>query len=409
MAGSLIGRGGAFLRLWLASSISSVGARISREGIPLTAVLTLGAGPLTVGVLAAIRAGPAVIAGLAGGAWVDRSERRRLMIGADLLRAGLLIAVPIAALTHHLSLAILLAAAALVGAAGTIFDMASHAYLPSIVAPQQIVAANAALTASDAVAEVAGPGLAGVLISLLGAPVALGINAATYLASAAVLALTPGERAAPAGPSQTGVDIFEGVRLAMAEPNVRPLLLMAGSQALAGGVFSALYLLFAIRTLHLTPAMLGATIAMGGVGSLFGSALTGAAVRRLGFGPAIPLTAWAAAAFTALIPAAGGGPLTGMIVLMGAQLFGDAFATAREILGASARQSLLAPETLGRTAGAFAAVEGAAAVAGALAGGLLGQAFGLRAAMWAAAAGFLLAPLWTLGTPLWRLRKAPQT
>jgi predicted MFS family arabinose efflux permease len=398
---------GAYLRLWSAASISSLGSRISREGLPLTAVLVLGAGPSALGLLAAVRAIPAVAAGLLGGSWVDRTDRRRVMIGSDLVRAVLLLAIPLAAFTHRLTMLELLGAAALVGAAGVLFDMASHAYLPSIVAELRLVQANAALSASDAAAEVVGPGLTGVLVSALTAPLALAVNAATYFASGAILALIPREasRAQPAAGAER-LDLSAGLRIALAEPRVRPLLLMAASQSLAGGVFSALYIIFAIRTLRLTPAMLGVTIAMGGAGALIGSALAARLARRVGLGPAIPLSAWAWAAFTALIPLAPGSPLAGMAVLMVAQLFGDAAGTASDILSTSARQSVLAPDTLGRTAGAFAAAEGLARALGALAGGVLAETIGMRGALAVSAAGLLAAPLWCLSRPLWRLGRA---
>ena len=393
-----------YLRLWSAASISSLGARISREGIPLTAVLTLHAAPGAIGVLAALGAAPAVATGLLGGPWVDRGGRRGLMIAADLVRAALLASIPVAAAFHVLSLTVLCVVAALVGAGRTLFDMASHAFLPSIVPQARLVDANAGLSASDSAAEIAGPGVTGLLVTLLTAPIAMAVNVATYLASALCLACIPGEAAVSSGQADETdrPDILGGLRIAWREPSVRALLAMTANQALAGGVFSALYILFAIRTLALTPLMLGITIAVGGAGSLIGAALTPWMARRLGMGPAIPLSAWATAACLVLIPLAGGGPFLAMGVLMVAQLLGDASGTASEILMVSCRQGLLPASTLGRTAGAFAATEGVARTIGALAGGLIGETLGLRAALAVAAGGFLLAPLWTLGSPLWR-------
>src|SRR5712671_4627554 len=134
-----------FMRLWSAQSISSLGARITREGLPLAAVLVLHAGAAEIGVLAAIRAAPALVVGLAAGGVVDRGRRRNILIGCDLARAGALLIVPIAAFIHRLVMAEIWLAAALVGALGDLFDMADHAYLPSLIDRRLLVDANARL------------------------------------------------------------------------------------------------------------------------------------------------------------------------------------------------------------------------------------------------------------------------
>jgi len=176
-----------FLKLWSAQTISAFGARISREGLPWTAILTLQAGPGALGVLAALSRGSGVVVGLFAGGLVDRSSRRTIMIAADLIRAGLLIAVPILALMHHLTIWWVYAAALLVGGSSVLFDIADQAFLPSLVDRSQLVDANGKLAATDAMAEVGGPAIAGPLIQLLGPPIALAVNAATYLASALFL------------------------------------------------------------------------------------------------------------------------------------------------------------------------------------------------------------------------------
>jgi Na+/melibiose symporter-like transporter len=399
----------AYRRLVAAAGISALGARIAREGLPLTAVLVLGASPTALGVLAAMRAAPAILTGLAAGPLVDRANRRGLMILADLLRAGLVGLVPLLAFAHALSLIGLFLIAAAVGAASVLFDMASHALVPAMVPSARLSDANAALEGVDAAGEVAGPSLAGILISLLGAPIAVGLNATTYLASGAILAIrgrgadreahaTPGPGEAPAV-----LSLGSGLAIAWDEPRVRPLLLMAGASSLAGGIFSAIYIVFAVRTLGLTPAMLGFTVTMGGVGGLAGAAAAPWLGRMLGLGHALLLGAVLQGAFTGLIPLAGGSPIVGMLVLMAAQLFGDAAGTVTYVLQATARQTVLPPQTLGRTAGAFAAVNGLALTIGALGGGVLGGAIGLRAAMMVSAAGLLLAPGFGMTRSLRRL------
>src|SRR5205823_6161901 len=150
---------------------------------------------------------------------------------------------------------------------------------------------------------------------------------------------------------------------------------------LFGGIFSALYIIFALRVVGLNPALLSVTIAFGGGGALLGSLIAQPLSRGMGAGPAIIATALASAAADMLIPLAPAGQVAGMTVLVISQILGDAFGVATLILAVSLRQSLLPASLLGLTGAAFQAAAGASAVAGALAGGVLGQAIGIRAAL----------------------------
>lgn len=395
-----------FKKLWAAQAVSAFGARITREGLPIMAVTTLGAGAATLGVLAAVASGAALAAALATGGFIDRHRRRPLLIGADLLRAAVLIAIPIAAGLGVLSLTQVLLAAALVAAASVVFDIASHSYLPSIIGKAELVEGNSRLAATESVAEVGGPALAGVLFQWLSTPIAVAANAVTYL-SAAFLATIRNPEALPAQspPDHWTREVTQGFRLAWSQPHVRPLLLMTASQGLFGGVFSALYVLFAVRTLGLTPAMLGLAIGAGGVGALAGAFIAPQLSRSLGQGRAI-IVAMAGAALAVLItPFAPAAPVAGLAALVVSQVIGDALAVAGGVLTASLRQTLLPQAVLGRVAGAFHASAGAMAVIGALGGGLLGQAIGPRAALLIAALGFFIPALIAVLSPLCDLRE----
>ena len=188
-------------------------------------------------------------------------------------------------------------------------------------------------------------------------------------------------------------DIRDGWRAATGEPRVAPLLFMTGSNALFGSFFAALYVLFAVRVLGLTPAMLGLTIAAGGIGGIGGAILAPWLARRLGSGRAIVFAAGAAAIVNLLIPSAPADPTLGMAFLSTAQLFGDALAVTAAVLAGSLRQTVLPQAMLGRAGATFHAVGGGMAVVGALAGGVLGGAIGPRAALYIAAGGLLVGPL----------------
>jgi predicted MFS family arabinose efflux permease len=383
-----------FVRLWAAQAVSAFGSRITRDGLPLAAVLTLRATPLQIGLLAALSYGPALVVGLAAGGHVDRTRRRALMIRMDLLRAGALATVPLAAWLHLLSMSQLYLAAAVVGAASVLFELADHAYLPGLVAKEHITSANSSLSATESVAEVAGPAVAGVLFQWLAGPFAIALNAVTYLLSAGFLVRIRRAEPAPdfAARGSWLQDIRDGWRSAVGEPRVASLLFMTGSNALFGAFFAALYVLFAVRVLGLTPAMLGLTIAAGGVGGVIGAVAASWLAGRLGQGRAIVAAAGSAAMLNLLIPAAPSHPHVGMAFLVAAQLFGDALAVAAAVLAASLRQSVLPQGVLGRVGATFHAVAGGMAVIGALAGGMLGGAIGPRAALYVAALGLLVGP-----------------
>jgi len=405
-----LSRQGDFLRLWAAQAVSDFGARITREGLPMMAILMLKASPADLGLLAAMRGAPALIVGLTAGGLVDSRRQRPLLIATDLFRAAVLLTLPLAAWRNWLTMPQVLVAAALVAAASTLFDIADHAYLPSLVGRSRLTDANARISATESLAEVGGPALAGLLFQWLTAPFAVTVNAATYLVSALCLGGIRAREPAPDRPvrSRRWLDgIRTGLAVAWGEPLIRALLVMSLVSGLFGGVFSALYLIFALRTLGLSPALLGLAIACGGGGAFLGSLLAQPIANRLGLGPAILVTSAVSAASALLIPLAPPGAVGGMTVLVVTQILGDAFGVCVLILSLSLWQSQAPQALLGRVGAAFKATAGATAVAGALAGGLLGELLGVRAALFVAAMGLGLAPAIAALTPLRVLEKIP--
>jgi MFS family permease len=398
-----------FLRLWGAQTVSSFGARIAREAVPLTAVIALKAGPQAIGLYAALALGAQAAVGLFAGALADRLPKRRLLIGADIARALVLAAIPLAALSGRLTLTEIYVAAVLMGAANVVFDVADHAYLPSLIDAADLTEGNAKLSATDAVAEVGGPALMGVLVGVIAAPIVVGLNVVTYLASALILSRIRGD-APPPPPSQAEpfrLDLGAGLRLVLTHRLVRPLWLADVGKSFFGNFFAALYLLLAINVLKLTTPMLGLTIAMGGVGGLVGATFAPWLTRRLGAGPAILLTGLVGGATTFLIPLAAGPPLAAMAMLAAAQLVGDGLQTVSAIGSATLRQTVLPAHQLGRAGGAFATGDAAAGVAGALVGGALGAAIGPRETLLIAAAGVTAASLFVAASPLRRMLQPP--
>lgn len=396
-----------FMRLWAAQTVSSFGARIAREGFGIAAILSIDAKPAQLGLLAALTTAPGVVVGLFAGGIVDRSSRRRIMIGSDLFRTLALATIPLAAWTHWLTIEQLYACAFLVGCASVLFNIADHAFLPSLLARGQLVEGNTKFGITESIAEVGGPAVAGLLFQLFTAPLAMLGTALTYLSSALFLfAIPPTEEPTARERHRDGwlAGLRTGFGAILREPHVRPIYAIAVLSPAFGSFFAALYSIYCLKILGFTPAILGITIAMGGVGALFGAALSQRLCRALGIGRAIVLCLFVSAALATLIPLANGPFWLRVAMMMTSQLGGDAFAVAMMIPMTSLRQAVFPSGLLGRTAAAFTASAGAVSVAGALVGGMLGGWLGIRPTLFLAAAMYFATPFVVLVSPLARLR-----
>ena len=337
---------------------------------------------------------------------MDRRPRRGVLIAMNLVRAAALAVIPLAALTGFLSLPMILAAGTVIAGASTVFIMAEHAILPGLVAPDRLITANARLSATDSVAEIGGPALAGVLFQVLTAPLAVAATAGTWLASALLLLRIRGERpveAEPGTPAE-GLSFLSGFRTTWADREVRVLFLIQMAWGLTGGVFGSLYVLFAIRTLQLPTGLLGLAIACGGIGALAGAAAGPIVERRLGAGRTLTLALLLGGLVNLAIGLAPAGVKGGMAVLVATQFLGDLFGVTAMILMSSLRQVRVDADHLGRVSGVFQAGSGGMAVVGALGAALLAEAAGIRTAMLAAAAMSLVLPLLCAASPLGRAR-----
>jgi len=298
----------------------------------------------------------------------------------------------------------------LVGGANVLFEIADHAFLPSLIDRDFLMDGNAKLSTTDAVAEIAGPAMAGTLFQLFTAPFAMLGTAITYLVSALFLFTVPARELPPEKPAQKPRwyrDVAEGLGAIMAEPLVRPLLGMGIVFPFFGSFFGPLYLLFGLKTIGMSPALMGLNIACGGIGALFGASLSNTLSRRIGIGPTIWGCCFLYAAFLALVPLAHGPLWLGTAMLMIAQLGGDGFAVAFMIPSTSLRQSVLPVAVLGRVAAFFQAVNGGMTVLGAILGGLLGGWIGIRETLAISVLGMAAAPLFILFSPLRHLRQIP--
>jgi MFS family permease len=399
-----------FLKFWAAQAISALGSRITRTALPILAVLTIHASAEQVAMLTALSMAPGVLVGLLLGGRIDRRAKRPLLIGADLIRAGLLLTVPISAWLGHLGMGQLYAVAALVGAATTLFQIADNAYLPSLIGKDRLIEGNSKLESTDAIAEITGPGLGGLLVQAITAPAAIVFDALSFLASAFLLARI-GRAEAPTAEGHRPTllhDLRIGLGASVFHPLVRPEFLVEASSAIWGGFFAALYTIYALETLHLGPGTLGLVISMGGIGALFGAILAGRMSSLMGLGPAMIacMTGSRIAAF--LIPLARGPEWLSLSCLLGHQLVGDALLVGYYVLAVSLRQSVLPQATLGRSNATFHVATGILMPLGALIAGPIAEATDARTALWISAIGGLINPLILQLSAVRRLKELPK-
>ena len=396
-----------FMKLWAGQTVSQFGSMVTRDALPLIGVLVLRASPWQMGLLSAAGSAPVLFIGLLAGAWVDRLRRRPILIAADLGRAVLVASIPVAAVLGRLTLVHLYVVAALAGVLTVFFDVAYEAFLPTLVAPEHVFEGNSKLGVTGSLAEIVVPGITGLLVQLISAPLTLLLDGLSFVVSALTLAaIRAPEPPPPARGPETSIvrEIGEGLRMTWGQPVLRALALATAWRDFFGSFYGALYSLYALQVLGLTPLVLGLLIAGGGLGALLGAAVARPLALRLGQGPALVLALALMGLVGLLTPLAGGPRWLVILCLLLPQLVGDLFRAAFEISARSLRQALIPVSWLGRVGASVGFLVGGLGTLGLLVGGILGSAIGIRPAIWVAALGGALAALLLVFSPVpaWR-------
>ncbi|WBB71000.1 MFS transporter [Micromonospora sp. WMMD812] len=396
-----------FRRYWSAQTVSYFGDEISTLALPLLAVLITDAGPAQMGYLTAAALAPNLLFSLVAGAWADRlHHKRRLMILSDLGRALLLATVPAAYLLDLLTLPQLYAVAFAMGTLAVLFEVARGPLFVSLVDRPDYVDANTLINGSRAMALVAGPSIGGVLVQLVTAPIALVVDAVSYLVSAYFLGrIRPTE---PAPARGRGLGIAAGLRFIARTPMMRAIVLGTTTVNLFNFMFAALFVLYATRDLHLSPGLLGAVLGGGAVGGLLGAAVTGRLTRRFGIGPILIAGFVLFPAPLLLVPLAGGPTPMVLGMLFAAEFLCAIGVMMLDIVTGSVQTALTPESMLARATGVRRTINYGIRPIGALLGGALGAALGVREALWIATVGALAGVLWVLFSPVRRLRDLPE-
>jgi MFS family permease len=399
-----------YLKFWGGQTISVFGSAITGLALPLTAVSILDATAGQMGVLTALATLPFLLVGLFAGVLVDRSRRRPLLIGADAARALLVGCVPLAMALGFLRIELLYVVEFLAGVATVFFDISYQSFLPSLVGREHLVEGNSKMEISSSAAAIAGPGLAGLLISALTAPFAMVLDAISFVVSAITLAWIHTPEPKPAAPAERpGLlhEIVEGLRVVFDNKLLWHIAGCTGTSNLFSSMTNAVYILYLSRMLGLTPETLGLIFASMAPGFLLGALIAQRWSDRVGVGPAIITASLLGGLAVLLVPLARGPqPVLVGILMMAGFLIGLS-QVVYNVTQVSLRQAITPGRLLGRMNASMRFLVWGTMPIGALIGGALGQTIGIYPTIVISACGGLLAVLWVLFSPLRSLKQQP--
>lgn len=395
-----------FRRYWSAAGIAFVGDQVALLALPLLAVLMLGATPAQMGYLTAAGLAPSLVFSVMAGLWVDRRpQRRRVMVAADVARTVLIATIPVAAAFGVLTMTQLYLVAFLVGTCAVFFEVANGTLFVSLVRPEQYVAASSLIHGARSASFVAGPSIAGVIVQVLSAPVALVLHAVSYLASALLLSRT---RATEPPPDRSSHGRVAAVfRFLQGNLALRTVLASCATVNLFNYMFATLVVLYVTVHLGVSPAALGVVLGAAAVGALVGSAVTGRLTRHFGVGPGFAIGLVAFPLPLLLIPLAGGPQPVVLTLLFLAEALSGLGVMILDITAGSLMAALIPHQMRARVSGLFRTVNYGVRPVGALLGGALGTLVGVRTTLWIAGIGAVLGVLWLWRSPIMPMRTLP--
>lgn len=401
-----------FLKLWAGQTISLLGDQVSLLAIPLTAVTFLRANAFQMGLLTAAESVPALLFALIAGVWVDRLQRRPILIVADLGRFFLLCLTPLIFLLGVLRIELLYLLTFCIGTLAIFFTVAYPSYVPSLLERQTLVEGNSKLELSRSIVMSLGPALAGLLVQILTAPVAIVVDACSFLFSAASLTWirTPETRMRGETTRSNMVQASrEGIRFLMGSPLLRTITSSYATLSLFNSLLEAIFVLYLIREIGIQPALLGVIFALGSIGFIVGALLCNRLTKWMGVGRVLLMAPIALGISDGLLPLAGIVSHAFAFFLVGFAQFG--FGLARPLFSInqlSLRQAITPENLQGRMHASISLLTYGLPTIGALIGGMLGQAIGLPQTLAIAAVGEIISCLWIFFSPIIALRELPR-
>jgi MFS family permease len=395
-----------FRLLWTGETTSFLGTSVSELAIPLVAISVLHAGAFAISAMIAAAWVPWVIIGLPVGAWVDRLPRRRILIVADLVSLAVFVSVPVAAWSGVLTIAQLVAVALISGVAAVFFKTAYRAFLPTLLKRDDLLEANSKLQASEQAANVAGPGVAGLLAQIAGAVTGVLANVISFAVSALCLSQIHVDEPKPEVRQRHLLrEIAEGLRIVASDPLLRANTMFGVVSNLVLAGYQAVLIVFLIRVVGLSSGTTGLMMALISLGGVSGALLAGWAAKTFGTARAVFYGRLVLTPAGLLIPLTTRG--AGLALFIVGSVTIDAVLIAGNVIWGAWAQSYYPRQMRGRISTSISVFAYGVAPVGALLAGLIASHAGVRIALWVMLGVLAVSSLVQLAGPLPRLRDLP--
>jgi MFS family permease len=399
-----------FRPLWAAETVSQIGTQVTVLAIPLMAIQVLHATTFEIGALNAVQFAPFILVGLQAGAIVDRLRRRPVMMVCDIGRAIVLATLPLAHWLGWLTMAQLYVVVFAHGVMTVFFDVANMAILPSIVPREQIGDGNAKLEVSRSAAQVAGPGLGGFLVQVIGSVTAVVVDAVSFVLSALFLSRVRDrevkiERDASQPRPRIRDDVREGLAFVWHNGLLRPIAFCTATSNLFSNMSMAVFIVYAVRELDYGAGVVGLVFMLGSIGALLGAFASERIGRQLGVGTTIVTSIFIGGLGMLLLAVAPRGSAFPWFVagFFTFSLTGVVY----NVSQVSLRQAITPDRLQGRMNAAMRFMVWGTIPIGSLVGGALGSVLGLRPTLVIGGIGGLLAVGWVFFSPVRALRTIP--
>jgi len=400
---------GPFRTFWSAQAVSQLGDRISELALPLIAVTTLSSSTGEMSILTALIWVPNVL-GVFVGSLADRqSQEKRLLVAADLIRALMLLSIPVMYAFDLLTIWQLFAAALVVGLGSVVFNTAYASLFAVLVSARQFVEANSKLSATQSASYVVGPSIGGVLVQLVGAPVAVVLDAVSFLFSAAQIRRLRVRTRQPVVGGRRRPSM-QGFAFTFRQAHLVKILAAATTvNFFTFLIANGLTILYASRYLHLSAGAIGVAYGIGSVGGLLASAVTSALNIRYGVGR-IAILGCVLFPLPLVLLAVAHGPIVWKVALIAASEMLSSFGMVLFDINSNAIRASVTPDGMrSRVSGVFATVNYGVRPVAALLGGVLASGLGLRATIVIAACGGTVAAGWLVFSPIRTLTSLEST
>lgn len=398
-----------FRSFWAAHSVAMVGLQVSYVAVPLIGAKTLHATEFQMGLLAASTTIPFVLFGLFAGVWIDRNRKRPVMIAADVIRAALLMVIPVTAWLDRLDFAILFGVSLLVGTMTVLFDIGATSIVPSLVERRHLVDANSRLESSSSTAQVVGPGLGGMLVGIVGSPFTVMIQASSFLVSALFLRRIHKPESAPEVKAHPPVlsDIREGLGMVLGNTTLRALAGASATTTFFGHVFLSMYVLYMARNLNLSSTEIGLVFSAGGIGALIGAVAAARVTAAFGVGRAMIFGQFMFGFTGLLVPVAILVPSVALPLVIAAEFLQWLFLLIYFVNLTSVRQAMTPHHMLGRVSSSFRVLTWGFQPVGAIVGGITGGLIGSALTLVVGEIGMMIGFLFLLLSPVRHLHGIP--